>query len=108
MKILGGIFDKNNIDQKIIDIDKQTQDKDFWKDNQKAKKIIKEKKSLENIKNSFTISLNEISNLEELYALAQKENDEEIIKDCEIKINTIFENLKELKSAAFYQAKMMD
>ncbi len=101
MKILGGIFDKNNIDQKIIDIDKQTQDKDFWKDNQKAKKIIKEKKSLENIKNSFTISLNEISNLEELYALAQKENDEEIIKDCEIKINTIFENLKGTEISCF-------
>ena len=101
MKILGGIFDKNNIDQKIIDIDNQTQDKDFWKDNQKAKKIIKEKKSLENIKNSFTYSLNEISNLEELYTLAQKENDEEIIKDCELKISTIFENLKRTEISCF-------
>ena len=64
MKILGGIFDKNNIDQKIIDIDKKTQDKDFWKDNQKAKKIIKEKKSLKISKIFY--KLNEISNLEEL------------------------------------------
>ena len=42
LKILG-IFDKNNIDQKIIDIDKQTQDKDFGKTIKRLKKLLKKK-----------------------------------------------------------------
>ena len=44
--ILGGIFEKNKIQQKIEKLEQKTQEKNFWKDNNTAKKIIKEKSIL--------------------------------------------------------------
>ena len=58
---------------------------DFWKDKLIAQKILKEKKFFENIIQNYNSTINEIENLEPLLDLATKENDIEVIKDCEKK-----------------------
>ena len=45
----GGIFDENDIEKKINEINTKTSEANFWKDNFSAQKILKEKKFLENI-----------------------------------------------------------
>ena len=42
--MLGGIFDKNKIKEKIQSFDKKIAGSDFWKDKLTAQKILKEKK----------------------------------------------------------------
>ena len=56
--MLGGIFDKNKIKEKIQVFDKKIANEDFWKDKIVAQKILKEKKFFDNIiNNSFNFPL---------------------------------------------------
>ena len=68
---------------------------DFWRDKLSAQKILKEKKFFGDILNNFNISINELQNLEQLLELALRENEIEVVKDCEKKnISTIKQNKK--------------
>ena len=80
--MLGGIFDKNKINEKIQVLDKKITNKNFWKDKIVAQKILKEKKFFDNIINNFHFTMNELENMEQLIELASKENDVVVIKDC--------------------------
>ena len=47
--MLGGIFEKNKIREKIKIYDKKIAEINFWKDKLSAQKILKEKKFIENL-----------------------------------------------------------
>jgi len=55
--MLGGIFDKNKIKEKILSFDTKISEKDFWKDKITAQKILKEKKFFDVILNGFNVKL---------------------------------------------------
>ena len=85
MIILGGIFDKNNIFKKLEKLNKVSLEESFWKDQNKAKKIIKDKKLYEKIITSFDEVKNEVDNIKDLYNLGKEEKNDEILNDCEKK-----------------------
>ena len=58
--ILGGIFDKNKIKDKIKNFDKKISQENFWKNKLTAQKILKEKKFFENIFENFKNSFRKI------------------------------------------------
>tara|TARA_Y100000590_G_scaffold108576_1_gene123481 strand:+ start:5805 stop:6866 length:1062 start_codon:yes stop_codon:yes gene_type:complete len=99
--ILGGIFEKNKIKDEIDKLDKKTTNKDFWKDQLGAQKIIKKKNFFQNILNNYNSSLNELENLEQLFELAESENDIAVIKDCEKKIIFLFNQIKKIEISCF-------
>ena len=92
--ISGGIFEKNNIALKLKEIEKKLLKKDFWKDKIIAKKTVKEKKIYEDITNSYRISFNETNNLKDLFNLAAEEKNEEILQDCDFKIDQLISKIK--------------
>ena len=102
----GGIFEKNEIENKISEFNNSIERENFWKDKLFAQKILKEKSFLENIINSFNLTENGLENLELLLDLALKENDSLVIKDCEKKLILYLLKLRKLKSLVFYQMKM--
>ena len=53
MKILGGIFEKNSIEEKLEKILQETSKDNFWKDQKKVKNILKEKKFFEDLISSY-------------------------------------------------------
>ena len=81
--ILGGIFDGENIENKIKELNAISHQENFWKDKDLVKKTVKQKKIFEDILNSYTKSLKDFNNLKDLYALASQEKDEDTIQDCE-------------------------
>ena len=99
--MLGGIFDKNKIKEKIQVFDKKITNKNFWKDKIVAQKIIKEKKFFDNIINNFHLTMNELENIEQLVELASKENDVVVIKDCEKKITQLLNQIKKTEVSCF-------
>ena len=101
MIILGGIFEKNKIKDEIDKLDKKTTNKDFWKDQLGAQKILKKKNFFQNIFNNYNSSLNELENLEQLFELAESENDIAVIKDCEKKIIFLFNQIKKIEISCF-------
>ena len=70
--MLGGIFEKNKIKEKIQTFNKKVVQENFWKEKLSAQKILKEKKFLENIFDDFNFTINELENLEQLLELATK------------------------------------
>ena len=99
--MLGGIFDKNKIKEKIQVFDKKIANENFWKDKIVAQKILKEKKFFDNIINNFHFTMNELENIEQLIELASKENDVVVIKDCEKKITQLLNQIKKTEVSCF-------
>ena len=99
--MLGGIFEKNDIENKIKILEKKIAESNFWKNKLSAKKILKEKKFLEIIFHNFNSVVNELENLEGLIELALKENDSAVIKDCEGKINLLLSQIKKTEVKCF-------
>ena len=91
---LGGIFDGNNVKERVLNLNEEILKKDFWQNNIKSKKIIKEKNFLENIFSFYNVTLKDVQNLKELYKLALEENDSPTLDDC---IKKTFKFLKETR-----------
>ena len=105
--MLGGIFEQNKVKEKLLLFDKKISQPDFWKNQSTALKIQKEKKFFENILENFNLTEEEFNNSYDLLALAKKENDNEIIKDCEKKITSLLENIKKIEVSCFYLEPMI-
>ncbi len=99
--MLGGIFDKNKIKEKIQVFDKKITNENFWKDKIVAQKILKEKKFFDNIINNFNFTINELEDIELLIELASKENDVVVIKDCGKKITQLLNQIKKTEVSCF-------
>ena len=74
---------------------------DFWKDNNKVKKVVKKKKNYETIIELFYTSKKELENLKDIYKLAKEESDEEIISDCLDGIKEIDKKIKKTQINCF-------
>ena len=106
--ISGGIFENNNIELKLQEIEKTLLSQNFWKDKAKVKKTVKEKKTYEDILNSYQSSLHEINNLKDLYNLALEEKNDEILQDCDVKINQLLKTNKEIEINCFLSGENDD
>ena len=99
--MLGGIFEKNKIKDKIHKFDQEIIHENFWKNKLNAQKTLKEKKFFENIIENFNFTINELENLEQLFELAISENNIAVIKDCEKKINSLLNQIKKAEVSCF-------
>ena len=92
--ISGGIFDKEQVETKLNDLEKTLLQENFWKDKQLVKKTVKQKKIFEDILNSYKKSQSEINNVKDLFNLATQEKNDEIIQECNLKIEQILKDIK--------------
>jgi peptide chain release factor 2 len=64
---------------------------DFWQDKDNSKKVIKEKKLFEDLLNTYKLSIERLSDLDDLSELALEEKNDSVQKE-------VFQNLKELRT----------
>ena len=102
-----GIFDKNKVNLKLKEIENTLQNEQFWKDKALVKKPLDKKKIFEEILNSYNDSQVEIKNLKDLFNLAYQEKNDEIIEDCNKKVEEVLNILKKLRLNVSYQTIMM-
>lgn len=80
-------FDPAGLKEKLAAINGQIEMEDFWNDRDKAQKLMKDKKKIENIISGYDELVQEFSDICELIELTEEENDvetaEEIIKCAE-------------------------
>ena len=107
-KILGGIFEKQDVKSRLIDIEKTLLKENFWKDKTKVKKTVTEKKVFEDILNSHKKTTDDINNLKDLYNLAQEEKNEETLKDCEDKVDQLLQISKQIEINCFLSGENDD
>jgi peptide chain release factor 2 len=106
--ILGGIFDNQDVENKLIKLEKTLLQKNFWQDKDLVKKTVKQKKIFEDILNSYKQSLTEINNLKDLFLLATEEKDEEMVQDCDLKIDQILKSSKKSEIDCFLSGENDD
>ena len=106
--ILGGTFDKENVKSKLEQLEKALLKENFWKDKDLVKKTVKQKKIFEDIVESYKNSLNEVNNVKDLFKLASQESDDETIKDCFIKTEQIFKDIKKNEINCFLSGENDD
>ena len=108
LKILGGIFDKNKVEIKLQEIENSLQKENFWKDKETVKKTVKQKNLFENILSSYQNSSLEVTNIKDLFKLALEEKNEDILKDCNSKIDEIQNDLKKIEINCFLSGENDD
>ena len=99
--MLRGIFEANNIRERILLFEKKSLEKNFWKDKNTAQKNIKEKNFFEDILNNYLKSQKEVENLLELYQLASTENNKEVIDECEKNLSLLLSEAKLTEAKCF-------
>jgi len=106
--ISGGIFDREDIENRIKELEKISLKENFWRDKNLVKKTVKQKKIFEDILNSYKKTLEDINNLKDLYALAYQEKDDETLKDCNKKIDLILSEIKKSEINCFLSGENDD
>ena len=104
----GGIFDKHDIEAKLKELEKTLLKENFWKDKELVKKTVKQKKIFEEIIVSYEDSISEIKNLKELFDLATHEKNDEIIDECNSKIDQINQKIKKSEINCFLSGENDD
>ena len=84
------LFDLKKLEKDLENLEKQTLEEDFWKDNKNSSKILSQIKHLKNKVLGFREIEKEIKNLQELAELVILEPDEELVKE-------IIKNTKKLE-----------
>ncbi|MDC1064178.1 peptide chain release factor 2 [Candidatus Pelagibacter sp.] len=85
------MFEKNKINSKLELLNAKMLEANFWQDKENSKKVIKEKKLFEDLLNTYKISIEKLSDLNDLSELALEEKNEPIQKE-------VLLNIKELRT----------
>ncbi|MDC0442268.1 peptide chain release factor 2 [Candidatus Pelagibacter sp.] len=87
------MFEKNNIHSKLETLNTKILEANFWQDKDNSKKVIKEKKLFEDLVNTHKVSIERLSDLDDLSELALEEKNDSVQKE-------LFQNIKELRTLA--------
>ncbi len=101
IKELRSFFEKQDIENKLTDLDRAIQEKDFWNNRDEAEKILKKKKNYDFLINSYKYFEKEKNDLYDIYLLAKDENDNQIIKETFSKFKKIKDEVKKLEIKCF-------
>lgn len=80
MKNITGVVEPQKIRARLQEIENLENDQEFWNDAANAAKIQKEKTQLQRKLDKYLVASDAITDAEELYEMAQDENDEEAIQ----------------------------
>ena len=75
----GGIFDFENKQQRLEEVNGLLEDPNIWNDAPKAQKLGKEKRELELVVNNLLAIESNISDSRELFDMAREENDDDAL-----------------------------
>ncbi|MBD1145772.1 peptide chain release factor 2 [Pelagibacterales bacterium SAG-MED34] len=101
MKELRSFFETQNIETKRNKLNAIVEDPKFWNDRKQAEKILKEKKSYDNLLDSHKQSEKEINELYDIFQLANEENDKQLIQETLKKFSKLKKEFKKLEIKCF-------
>ena len=78
----------------------------FWQDKDNSKKVIKEKKLFEDLLNTYKVSIERLSDLDDLSELALEEKNDSVQKEVFQNIKELRTIVKKMKLNVFYQTKL--
>ncbi|HZG73930.1 MAG TPA: peptide chain release factor 2 [Chondromyces sp.] len=95
--MLGGLFDLENKEARIAELDDTMLQPDFWDDQQKAQAVINESNGLKELVNEYNDLVETQENLELTHELAKEENDEELKGELEGEITEFIQRMNDFE-----------
>lgn len=92
-KTSGGLFDLDTKKARIVELDEQMTDADFWNDQDSAQVVISEVNGLKSYVNSFDEIAGRLDDLEVSYELVKEENDAELFAELEEDIEKLYSDV---------------
>ncbi|MCB6994048.1 peptide chain release factor 2 [bacterium 210820-DFI.6.37] len=99
LKEAGESLDLAGLKGTLKGLDEKTQAAGFWDDHERAQKVMKEKKSIENKIDEFEALATEIEDVEVLISLAEEAEDASMVKEIRDAYEEAAEKLEELRLA---------
>ena len=90
-------FDLDGIEKKTKELEKKSQEPDFWKDNEKAQEVLKELTTLRKKSESWQKLSSQLEDASVLAELAQQENDQKSLGEVEKNLKEIDKQLKDFE-----------
>lgn len=90
---LGGLFDLEEKQTRIAELDAEMSDPNFWNDQQAAQKVINEANGLKELVQSYERYVSQLEDLEVSYQLVREEADDELQQELESELNTLTNDL---------------
>ena len=101
IKELRSFFEKQDIEKKIIDLDRSIQDPKFWNNKIEAERTLKEKKNYSLLINSLKHFEKENKDLYDIFLLAKDEKNIQIIEETLNKFKSLKDEVKKLEIKCF-------
>lgn len=92
-----GLFDLENKEARIAELDEIMLQPDFWDDQQKAQAIINEANGLKDLVNEFNDMNETLENLELTYELVKEENDAELQEELEKELKDLTKRVNQFE-----------
>ena len=99
------LFDIINLEKKLLELENETMEENFWNNNKNSSKILTQIKTIKNKINEYNRIRNEIINLQELTELIKIETDEEIEKDILKNTNKLQKDIEKFEITTFLSGK---
>jgi peptide chain release factor 2 len=80
LKNISGVIEPQKIQKRLLEIENQENEQEFWNDATNATKIQKEKTQLQRKLDKYSVANDAVNDAVELYEMAKEENDEESIE----------------------------
>ena len=90
-------FDPAGLKERLAILDGEIENENFWEDQENARRILKEKKSIENKINTYDGLLKDLNDIEEFVVLADEEDDEDVAHEILSSVNCFEKALTALK-----------
>ena len=92
---------KKNFLKKIEVLNKKIENPNFWKNKQEAEKILKEKKSYEDLTEAYNSHIYKLKDLSDLFDLANEENNRQILTEVTTQIKELKNDVKKNEIRCF-------
>ena len=79
----------------------------FWQDKDNSKKVVKEKKLFEDLLNTYKVSTERLSDLNDLSELASEEKNDSVQKEVLLNMKELIILVKKMKLNVFYLTKQI-
>lgn len=98
-------FDPEGLKGELAKIDKKINEEGFWDDQEEARKVMKEKKSIEDKLDELEKLNSKMDDLEVLIEMAEEDGDEELLREAEATGEELSSSLEELRLRTLLDGK---
>ncbi len=104
--LYGGIFDFDNQQERLVEVDRELEDSAIWSDPEKAQALGKEKAFLDKVVNTIIDLTDGLESVQEILEMAEAENDEELVAEVEIELDKLAIKLDDLEFQRMFSGEL--